>query len=202
MTSPSTRLTLLARLRESSNDEAWRSFVDLYLPLLFRYCRARGLQEADACDVSQQVLAIVHKAIETFEYDPQRGKFRHWLGAITGHEIQRYQRKGRQPGRGAGDDVGGDIAQRASGPVDAAWLENFNEHVFTTALARVRPSFDDATWQAFDLSWIQDEKPQVVAAQLGKTAAWVYKARYRVLNRLRAEVEYLTDDAAVFHKPG
>ena len=90
----------------ATDAEAWRTFVDLYLPLVFRYCRKRGLQDADARDVTQQVLANIHRAIEGFQYDPNKGKFRNWLGTITLREIMRYQLKSRRPGKGGGDGLG------------------------------------------------------------------------------------------------
>ncbi len=198
---PSTRITLLTRLRSASDAEAWRTFVDLYLPLVYRYCRKRGLQDADARDVSQQVLASVHRAIEKFEYDPQRGRFRGWLGTIAAHEIGRYLARDRRPGKGGGDGVGNHLAEQASGEVDSAWLEEFNAHIFASALDRVKPEFDDLTWQAFDLTWLNDAETQVAAKQIGKDAAWIYKARFKILQRLKNEIEFLTSDAAVFHKP-
>jgi RNA polymerase sigma factor (sigma-70 family) len=198
---PSTRITLLTRLRSADDAEAWRTFVDLYLPLVYRYCRKRGLQDADARDVTQQVLASVHKAIDKFEYDPQRGRFRSWLGTITLHEIGRHMARDRRPGKGGGDGVGSSLAEQESGEVDSAWLEEFNAHIFAVAIDRVKPEFDELTWRAFDLTWLGDAKPQTVADQLGKAPAWVYKARFKILQRLRGEIEFLTSDAAVFHRP-
>jgi RNA polymerase sigma-70 factor (ECF subfamily) len=198
---PSTRITLLARLRSADDAEAWRTFVDLYLPLVYRYCRRRGLQDADARDVSQQVLASVHRAIDKFEYDPQRGRFRGWLGTIAVHEIGRHAQRDRRPGKGGGDGAGEWLAEQEGRPDDAAWMEEFNAHIFAAALERVRPEFDELTWRAFDATWLKDVKPRDAASQLGKPAAWIYKARYKVLARLRSEIEFLTSDAAVFHKP-
>jgi RNA polymerase sigma-70 factor (ECF subfamily) len=198
---PSTRITLLTRLRSADDAEAWRTFVDLYLPLVYRYCRKRGLQDADARDVSQQVLASVHRAIDKFEYDPQRGRFRGWLGTIAAHEIGRYLARDRRPGKGGGGGAGNHLAEQAGGEVDSAWQEEFNAHIFASALDRVKPGFDELTWQAFDRTWLGDADPQEVARNLHKSPAWVYKARYRVLQRLRSEIEFLTNDAAVFHRP-
>jgi len=198
---PLTRITLLVRLRSPSYAEAWRTFVDLYLPLVFRYCRKRGLQDADARDVTQQVLANVHRAIETFEYDPLKGKFRNWLGTITQREITRHQHRDRKPGKGGGDGLGDWAVEQESGQVDAAWQEEFNAHIFAAALARVRTEFDEPTWNAFDATWLRDVKPRQAAKDLGKPPAWIYKARFRVLHRLRSEIEFLTNDAAVFHRP-
>jgi RNA polymerase sigma-70 factor, ECF subfamily len=198
--SPSTRITLLTRLKSAGDAEAWRTFVDLYLPLVYRYCRKRGLQDADARDVTQQVLASVHRAIDKFEYDPQRGRFRNWLGTIALHEIGRHAARDRKPGKGGGEGIGSALAEQESGSVDSAWLEEFNAHIFAAALDRVRPEFDEQTWTAFDATWLREVKPQAAAAELGKPPAWVYKARFKVLQRLRSEIEFLTNDAAVFHK--
>lgn len=198
---PSTHITLLARLRENADAEAWTTFVTLYTPLVYRFCRSRNLQDADARDVTQQVLAIVHRSIGKFEYDRERGRFRHWLGAVTAHEISRHQRKDRRPGKGVGDGWGNDIAALSSAAVDPHWSEEFNSYIFALALKRIQPHFEPEIWQAFDLTWLNDIKPREAAKTIGKSAAWIYKARYKVLERLREELEFLTSDAAIFHKP-
>jgi RNA polymerase sigma-70 factor (ECF subfamily) len=159
------------------------------------------LQEADSLDVTQQVLANVHRAIEAFDYDPQKGKFRNWLGTIALREITRYQHRDRRPGKGGGDGMGDWVAGQESGQVDAAWQEEFNAHIFAAALERVRIEFDELTWKAFDATWLRDIKPRQTAKDLGKPTAWIYKARFRVMQRLRSEIEFLTNDAAVFHRP-
>jgi RNA polymerase sigma-70 factor, ECF subfamily len=199
--SPSTHVTLLARLRQHGDAEAWKTFVDLYTPLVYRFCRTRNLQDADSRDVTQQVLGIVHRWIGKFEYDRERGKFRNWLGAVTAHEISRHQRKDRRPGKGVGDGWGDNIAELSSAAVDPQWAEEFNSYIFQLALSRIRPEFEADVWQAFDLTWIGDVKPQQAAKRIGKPSAWIYKARYKVIERLRKELEFLTSDAAMFHKP-
>jgi len=198
---PSTHVTLLARLRLKGDAEAWTTFVDLYTPLVYRFCRSRNLQDADSRDITQQVLAIVHRSIGKFEYNRERGRFRNWLGAVTAHEISRHQRKDRRPGKGVGDGWGDDIAALSSAAVDPHWAEEFNSYIFQLALSRIRPQFEPEVWQAFDLTWLGDVKPRAAAEKIGKTSAWVYKARYKVIERLRAELEFLTSDAAMFHKP-
>src|SRR3954452_17221321 len=81
--SPSTKGSLLARLRRGADAASWRLFVDLYTPLIYRFCRRRDLQDADAQDVTQKVMARVYRAISKFTYDAKRGHFRNWLGVIT-----------------------------------------------------------------------------------------------------------------------
>src|SRR5262245_39982389 len=198
---PPTAERLLARLRHEGDAEAWKTFVDLYTPLVYRFCRHRSLQDADARDITQQVLAIVHRAIARFEYNRERGRFRNWLGAVTAHEILRYQRKERRSGKGMGQGYGDDLAALASATVDPTWVEEFNSYIFQLALDRIRAEFENDIWQAFELTWLKDEKPKDAAEKVGKPSAWVYKARYKVMERLRKELEYLTSDAAIFHKP-
>jgi DNA-directed RNA polymerase specialized sigma24 family protein len=144
----------------------------------------------------------VHRSIDKFEYDPRRGRFRNWLGTIAMHEISKHVQRDRRPGKGGGDGAGDMLAQHASGEVDAAWQEEFQAHIFEVAIQRVRSDFDDPTWQAFDATWMRDVKPRDAAELLGRTTGWVYKARFRVLERLRSEIEFLTSDAAVFHRLG
>jgi RNA polymerase sigma-70 factor, ECF subfamily len=191
---PSTRITLLTRLREGRDTEAWRTFVDLYTPLVYRFCRSRGLQNADAQDVTQQVMAIVHRSIGGFHYDPARGRFRNWLGAVTAHEITRHQRKDRRPGKGAGDGLGDLVAELEEASVDPAWIDEFNAYVFQRACERIAGEFDPLTWQAFELMHSSHCTPREAAER-------VYKAKCRVNARLKQELQFLTNDAPVFHKP-
>ncbi len=68
---PLTRASLLVRLRDQQNDAAWAEFIDLYAPLVYGYLRKQGLQEADAADLSQDVLGAVANAVNRLDYDPR-----------------------------------------------------------------------------------------------------------------------------------
>jgi len=83
MVEPDTRPSLLLRLRDSQDEQAWREFISLYEPLLLRMMRQRGLQEADACDVAQQVVLAVSQTIERWQPDGRRASFRRWLFKIA-----------------------------------------------------------------------------------------------------------------------
>ena len=85
-----TQPSLLLRIRDASDAESWRTFVSIYAPLIYRSCRRRGLQDADAADVGQEVLAQVARSIREFEYQPGRGRFRDWLGAVVKNKVGRF----------------------------------------------------------------------------------------------------------------
>ena len=195
--SPSTNATLIARLRSAEDRAAWRAFVDLYTPLVYRYCQARGLQDADAQDVTQDVFTQVSRAMRTFQYDPARGRFRAWLGTLVHHAIARHRRKLDPSGRGLGgdDDV---LLISAQGECDPAWVEQFNTLVLEAALDRARPYFDALTWRAFELTWLANQPARDAAHELDKPVPWIYKARFKVLEQLKEQVMFLTADIAFF----
>jgi RNA polymerase sigma-70 factor (ECF subfamily) len=81
--SPTTRPSLLVRIRDPQDSQAWTQFVEVYAPLVYGFARKHGLQDADAADVTQDVLRAVAGAAGRLEYDPQRGSFRGWLLTIV-----------------------------------------------------------------------------------------------------------------------
>lgn len=186
-----TRPSLLARLADPADADAWRAFVDAYAPLVYRFCRRRGAQEADAADLTQEVLAQVARSIPAFRYDPARGRFRDWLWAVVRSRLGRHRR--RDARRPVGVD-GDELDDRAGAAPDPEWAADFHARLAEVALGRVRGEFSDAHWRAFERTWRDNESAAAVAADLGLTVAAVYVAKCRVLARLRDELLFLAED--------
>jgi RNA polymerase sigma-70 factor, ECF subfamily len=193
-----TRPSLLLRLRDPRDAASWGLFREIYGTLVYRYCQRRGLQPADAEDVTQRVFAAVFRAISTFEYRTERGRFRDWLGELTRHELSRFwaSRKRQDEVEKAGDP-GALEATQAPGQ-ETEWSEECERHILQTALARTRPHFDELTWRAFERTWLDTRPPIEAARELGQGIDWVYVAKSRVLQRLRQEVQELSDDTGLF----
>src|ERR1700730_2177248 len=85
-----TRLSLLIRLRDLQDHEAWAQFVGVYAPLIYGYVRKRGLQDADAADLTQACLRQVAAHVGSLEYDPRRGSFRGWLFTIVRNKLRNF----------------------------------------------------------------------------------------------------------------
>src|ERR1700674_1586490 len=100
-----TRPSLLIRIRDPQDREAWRQFVALYAPLIHGLARGRGLQDADAADLTQEVLRAVTKAAPMLVYDPSRGSFRGWLYPVTCNKIHDFRDSRPNRERGSGDSV-------------------------------------------------------------------------------------------------
>lgn len=185
----STSASLLVRVRDLGNSDAWQEFNLVYAPLISSYCRLRGVKPADTADISQNVIVRVMKAIQTFEYQPEKGRFRDWLGTITRNEIFRYIRKlSKEP-------TATDIAYVIDVVTeDPEWSEAFTIHVVRVACDKISREFEPSTWQAFESTWFRNEPTHEVADRLGLTLQAVYVAKSRVAGRLRAEIVRLAED--------
>src|SRR2546421_9328981 len=100
---PATRASLLVRIRDGNDAEAWRQFVRLYAPVVYGFARKRGLQDADAADLMQEVFRSVAGAAGRLDYDPKRGSFRGWLYTVTRNKIYTFLESQRRQVRGSGD---------------------------------------------------------------------------------------------------
>jgi RNA polymerase sigma factor (sigma-70 family) len=184
---PPTRASLLVRLRDPRDAAAWGEFVDRYAPLVYGYLRKQGLQDADAADLCQDVLAAVAGAIGRLEYDPARGAFRNWLFTAVRRKLANWRAAQANRARGSGDTATRQLLEKCPAPEtgEAEWEAEWERQVFAWACEQVRRDVTDATWQAFWRTAVHGEAARPVAADLGLSVAAVYLARSRVLARLK-----------------
>jgi len=175
--------------------------VRIYGPLIRRYCLRRGLQEADAFDVVQDVLLQVSKGIGDFHYDARRGRFRNWLGTVTHRAMLKHMAKSRRSGIGAGDstDTTATSDWECQQPLDEVWVESFNAHVYREAVKQLRLHFSEETWRAFEATFTEGRPPDEVADEMQRTIGWVYQAKSQVVRRLKAEIVYLAEDSVLLN---
>jgi RNA polymerase sigma-70 factor (ECF subfamily) len=192
---PITRPSLLVRIRDLQDHQAWSEFVDLYGPVVYAFARRRGLQEADAGDVTQEVLRAVAAAAGGLEYDPAKGSFRGWLYTVARNKLHDFlARRGRQCS-GSGDTAVQALLEEQPAPQEEAlWDEEYRQQLFAWAAERVRGRFEDSTWQAFHRVAVDGKGPKETAAALGLTLAAVYMAKSRVLAALKKEIQELLGD--------
>jgi RNA polymerase sigma factor (sigma-70 family) len=196
MGEPTTHLSLMLRLREPGDQQAWREFVSIYEPLVLRLMRQRGLQEVDARDVTQQVIMAISQAVDRWEPDGREASFRRWLFTIARNLSLKFVQRGRVPHASAQKGVGGtdmlEILDKLQEPEHRTTVEFDNEYrneVFRWAAERVRGEFRETTWQAFWRTCVLNEPISSVADLIGMSVGNVYVARSRVLGRLRQTVE-------------
>ena len=191
-----TRASLLLKIRNAEDDDAWKDFVTMYYPLIYHWSVRKGLQAALAEEVSQQVLYRVAKSISQFRYDKDRGCFRSWLYTVTRREVVRLLQSENRVGERVGPDKRDAILENLNSDAqDNEWNEQFNQHICQAALKTIQSEFDEQTWQAFEMVWKQNRSPAEVGELLQRPTAWVYKAKFRVMERFKQEVLYLAEDA-------
>lgn len=195
MSIPVTRPTLLIALRDPANDTAWQEFVHLYTPLIFGYCARRTPQEADAADVTQEVLKTVVRAIQQFEYDPQRGTFRSWLFRVTRSKLNNFlAARLREPQPGSESTADALLAEIPTEEEANSWDNEFRQRLFDCAAAELRDEFESRTWDAFWRTAVAGEPVAQVAVSLSMSAGAVYIARSRITARFHARVAELISD--------
>jgi RNA polymerase sigma factor (sigma-70 family) len=191
---PLTRPSLLVRIRDAQDGQAWAQFVEVYAPLVYGFARERGLQDADAADLTQDVLRAVARSVGRLEYDPARGSFRGWLFTVARNKLRNFISARKRQAVGSGDTgVQHLLEQQPSGEdAEAAlWDQEYERRLFDWAAEQVRGGFQDATWQAFWQTAVEGKGAKEVAAALGVSVGAVYIAKSRVLARLREQIEGL-----------
>lgn len=190
MKGPETRRSLLVRLCDASQHEAWEEFTEIYEPLIYRLARKGGLQHADAQDLTQDVFVAVNKAIDRFDPSLEKGSFRGWLFRIARNLMINFLTRQKGP-RGTGDTgIQQLLNQEPTGDGKATTLFEieYRREVFRWAAQRVRQCFQEDTWRAFWLTGVEGESIEDVANALSKTTGAIRIARCRVLTRLKKEV--------------
>lgn len=188
-----TRPSLLLRVRSGTDQAAWNEFVEIYGPMIFRFCRFRKLQESDAADVTQDVLVRLSKTMPSFEYQPEMGRFRDWLGKVVFREMLRHWNKLKK--HNANEVIVESNTPDATS--DSDWIDFFQSEILRRSFNLIRSEFEPETIQIFELAWNDDLSATEVAKKLETSVDKVYVAKSRVLKRLRQEVVRLTEDLPV-----
>jgi RNA polymerase sigma-70 factor (ECF subfamily) len=189
---PATRPSLLIRLQDPEDQEAWRQFVDLYAPLIYQFGRKRGLQDADAADLTQVVLQALTRCIPGLSYDPRQGTFRGWLFAVVRNQLHKLLERQRRLPQGTGTTGSQDLLERQPAREDTEavlWEQAYQRQLFVWAADQVRGGFEAASWQAFWQTAVDGRNARETARDLGMTVGAVYTAKSRVLDRIRKTIQ-------------
>ncbi len=196
---PPTRDTLIAKLRDPADAHAWREFMEIYEPLVYRLARNKGLQDADAQDICQEVFRAVARAVDRWEPDPARGAFRGWLYTIARNLCINFLTRRDRFTEGSGDSRMLDVlaAVPASDPGASLTFDaEYRRRLFRWAAEQVKGEFNPNTWRAFWQTAVDERPATTVAAEIGMSTGAVYIARSRVISRLRRRIEELGDETA------
>ena len=182
---PITRMSLLAKLSEDGNEDAWQEFVDLYEPAIYRFVRRRGLQDADAREVVQEVLLNVRQ-LATHPPSKPIESFRGWLSQVTKNRVidlvrSRVRREQILHLKIEAHDIQKENEQELSADV--------RHQMFILAVQRFQGVVTDMQWKSFWQTSVELQSPQQVAERLGTSVGNVYVSKCRVMEKLRSEID-------------
>lgn len=192
---PDTRESLLLKVAEPANAEAWQEFAAIYRPAVYRLARKRGLQDADAEDLAQRVLVVVSHKIAEWRPTSPKGAFRAWLVTIARNAIvNALTRRTPDAAVGGSSMLGrlGNQPDRNEANAETDIDEEFRRGLFRRAAEQIRPEFQEATWSAFWLTAVEGLAIDEAARQLGKHEGSVYASRSRIMRRLKQKVQELS----------
>lgn len=190
---PETRDSLLVQVQDPANRDAWDLFARIYRPIIVRIAMARGLQHADAQDLSQQVLMAVASAIGTWKKRDESSRFRHWLSRVTKNAILNAltrRPKDQAVGGSSFEELLQEVVDRDV--ATTAFLESqLRRELYLQAAEMIKAEFHPDSWRAFELSVTGELSIEEVAGQLGKSVGAIYTARSRIMFRLRETISEL-----------
>lgn len=191
---PLTRASLLVRLRDRTDSAAWSEFARVYAGVVYSYARKRGLQDADAADLMQEVLRAVATGIGKQSYDRSKGSFRGWLYAIVRNKLVNFLESRQRQVQGTGDSASQHRLEGVPNADDISeWDEEYERRAFAWATERVRGEFQPSTWDAFWQTAVEGQSAAAVGGRLQMSPGAVYVAKCRVLARLKQEIQLLNE---------
>jgi len=186
-----TRASLLLRIRDRQDVAAWGEFDAIYRPLLYRYARTRGLDDAEAEDIVQQCMGAIHARIDDFDYDPQKGRFKGWLCTVASNRIRNLYR-GRREQPAESKDLKRD-QQRERAPeaeFDRIWRDEHLRH----CLRQVREEVQPEVYAAFERYVMREQSAEEVCAALDVTSDQLYRIKWRITQKIGDKMRALLGD--------
>lgn len=181
-----TPASLLFRLRKSPTPDQWERFVEIYAPIVRIWARRAGLQDADLADITQEVFAVLLRELPRFEYDPSR-RFRGWLRQVVTNVWRTHSRRRRQGSLEDGAEP------QVEDPTEDFWETEYRAHLTRRAMMVMERDFEPTTWRACWAVVVERRPASEVAQEFGMSPGAVYAAKFRVIARLRQELQGMLD---------
>ena len=194
--SQQTNVSLILRVANQRDMESWREFALIYEPLVYRIAIAKGLQQADADDLVQEVMTRVAKSVGNWEPDHRKGTFRGWISTIARNLVIDFLRKSKRAPLTSGKTEVRQLVESAPDRSEHTdyFDREYERQLFINAAREIRDNFSENSWNAFWLTAVKDKPVKSVAAKLGISVGAVYVARSRVMARLKQKINSSTCD--------
>ena len=182
----STRPSLLMRIRNNDDAQAWLEFFELYSPLLYGYARDRGLSHEDAEDIRASCYETIVKRIAEFDYSDQNSGFRAWLRTMVNRRVIDLFRKKKLP-LAESRDIDAVVDENET--LDGIWEKNWRLYHLRYCISQVGKRLKPTTLEAFQRLTEHGQDVETVCREMNMTTDQVYKIKSRVLAMIREEMK-------------
>jgi RNA polymerase sigma factor (sigma-70 family) len=199
-----TNPTLLNRLCDWRDHEAWVEFVARYDPVIRLTCRRYRLGAENIDELSQRVWIDLARRMRTFQYDPGK-TFRGWLRRLCQSRAIDLLRKKEadavlslesQPVESLWQEASGDLEGEEDVAAERPWLL----HLAGEVQDAVRRRVDGRTWQLFWSVAVLGQSVREASEAAGISYYAAFAAQKRVRRMLREEGQRLLTNRWV-HDP-
>lgn len=192
---PETNESLILRVKDPVDAAAWTAFLEIYRPVVYRMARGRGLQHADAEDLTQQVFLSVAGAIDRWQPGADQPLFRVWLTSIARNAIVNTITRGARDKATGGSSAADLLAEIAdgNGGTTQELIRLGQMQAIRWAALKIKHEFSESVWQMFWQTTIEGHDVSDVAESVGRSRGAVYMARYRVTQRMKVKVQEAPD---------
>jgi RNA polymerase sigma factor (sigma-70 family) len=184
--------TLLRRLRNPEDQQAWVEFDARYAPMIGGWCHRWFPRETEG--MVQEVMLLLVKRLRTFEYEPGKGRFRGYLKTVTQNLMADLKEKEQVRWALDGDGLVEEV--EASQDLWERLAAEYDLELLAKAKDNVRGRVEPRTWRAYIETAEQLRKGAEVARELGMKLGAVHQAKYHVLTLLQQEVQFLEHASA------
>lgn len=194
-----TRPSLLARLKNWTDEDSWKQFFDTYWKLIYSAALRSGLSESEAEEVVQETVLSIAQTMPGFKYDPAVCSFKSWLMHLTHKRIaDQYRKRPKTPTSRIPPDAKPDetaTIEQIPDPIrpelERIWDVEWHKNLTDAAVRKVRSAVSSRQYQMFDLYVIKGWSVSDVARTLHVSAGQVYLAKHRVLTLVKKEFRKL-----------
>ena len=186
-----TRQTLLLRVKNPDDEQAWNEFVNYYKSFIKVILKYLNVATNHVEDLTQEILIKIWKGLQKLDYDSEKARFRTWLNRVIRNAVIDFQRAGNRRIKTENQDE----VDSESFPLDNDEFSKIIEkewraHITNLALDNIRPIFKGNALDVFNL-YLNEVPTKKIAEQLNIAEGSVYKLRSRVEEKLIQEIKRL-----------
>jgi RNA polymerase sigma-70 factor, ECF subfamily len=199
---PETDYSLIDRVKDMGDGASWLEFTGIYQPVVYRLARRRGMQDADAQDIVQQVFSAIARSLVGWKQSDDQPPFRAWLTTITRNAITTALAR-RRPDQGTGSSSVAEALDRlpSAQQTETELIAEARREIVRWAAEQVRPEFTEQTWDIFWKTAMQDVSVAEVSKSFGRSTGAIYVARHRVLARLKEKIAEVSNHWELTKEP-